>query len=221
MRSVLAIIFLAAVSGTPAVAHFVFLLPPTDGKSVTGVFADRPQAEDTGEIGKISTPTVRLVSLSGKATTTSPDPITGGWRIPVGNDTAAVRATVEYGVVNRGEGHLIRIRHHAHLLLGERAEENPDERPEFALTPVAVTAGLAFRVTFAGKPVTGADVTVYEPGSDQLKVLKADADGLTPGFAKPGRYSARAMHIDKTPGEFEGRKYAVTHSYATATATVK
>lgn len=224
MRLVFATLVGVWLSSTPVAAHFVFLLPPTEGRTVIAVLADRPAKDEAVEIGKIPAPTVRLVDVSGKTTTASAEPEAGGWRLAVGSGTVEVRATLEYGVVNRGEGHVIRLRHHARLLLGELAENKPGgdgQSMTLDLAPVKVTAGLAFRVTLAGKPLAGADVTVYEPGSDQLKVLKADADGLTAGFAKPGRYSARATHIDRTPGEFEGRKYAACHSYATATATVK
>lgn len=215
----IATVLLATTFATTAEAHFVFLLPPTEGRTVTAIFADTPKKDEKVEIGKIEFKAVQVLSASGKTTSATVTAEAGGWRVTVPDDTAEVRATVEYGVVNRGEGHVIRLRHHARLFLGDA----PDEKPAAAFD-VAVArgpSGTAFRVTFDGKPVAGADVTVHEPGTDLLKVLKTDPDGVTPAFTKPGRYSARAMYADKTPGEFEGRKYAVTHSYATATVVLK
>ena len=212
-------VLLAFAFATPAAAHFVFLLPPGDGKSATAIFADIPTKDEAVETGKIEFKTAQVVSTSGKTATVAVQPEAGGWRVPVAADTAEVWATVEYGVVNRGEGHVIRLRHHARLLLGDASAGKATTA--FDIAPVRVPSGVAFRVTFDGKPVAGAEVTVHEPDSDQRKVLKADPDGLTPAFAKPGRYCVRAMHVDKTPGEFEGRKYAVTHSHATATVVVK
>ena len=211
-------VLLATAFANSAAAHFVFLLPPTDGKTATAVFSDTPAKDEKVETGKIEFKSAQVISPSGKATTVSVEPMSGGWRIPVTDDIAEVRTTVEYGVVNRGEGHVIRIRHHARLILGDTADGKPASA--FDIAPVTVSSGTAFRVTFDGKPVAGADVTVHEPGADGMKVLKTDPDGMTPAFAKPGQYSARAMNVDKTPGEFEGRKYGTTHNYATVTVTV-
>jgi len=215
----IATVFLASVFANSAAAHFVFILPPTDGKTVSVIFSDTPAKDEKVEIGKIEFKTAQLVSAAGKTKSVAVEPEAGVWRVPVESDTAEVRATVEYGVVNRGGGNAIRLRHHARLILGEVAEAAP--AAPFDITPVKVSSGIAFRVTFAGKPIAGVDVTVHEPDTKQRKVLKTDASGQTPGFAKPGRYSARAMHADKAPGEFEGRKYLVTHDYATVTVAVK
>jgi len=215
----IATVFLASVFANAAAAHFVFILPPTDGKTASVIFSDIPTKDEKVETKKIEFKTAQVVSTVGKMKSVNVEAEVGGWRVPVGADTAEVRATVEYGVVNRGAGQAIRLWHHARLILSEVAETKP--AAPFDITPVKVSSGVAFRVTFNGKPVAGADVTVHEPDAKEHKVLKADATGLTPGFAKAGRYSARAMHIDKTPGEFEGRKYLVTHAHATVTVVVK
>lgn len=212
-------VILASVFANAAAAHFVFILPPTDGKTVAVIFSDTPVKDEKIETKKIELKTAEIVLKGGKVKPVDVVPEAGGWRVPVGADTAQVRATLEYGVMNRGVGQAVRLRHHARLLLGDVADPKP--AAPFDLTPVKVPSGIAFLVTFEGKPVAGADVTVHEPDSTARKVMKADANGITPGFAKPGRYSARATHIDKTPGEFEGRKYLVTHHYATVTFVAK
>jgi uncharacterized GH25 family protein len=219
MSRIFATVLLASVFATSAGAHFVFLLPPTDGKTALMIFADTPVKDEKVETGKVEVKSAQLHTASGKTTTVSVEPQSGGWSVPVANDTAEVRATLEYGVVNRGEGHVIRIRHHGRLVLGDSIDTKPTTPLDIA--PVKLSSGTAFKVTFDGKPLAGADVTVHEPGSDQMKVLKTDADGVTPAFAKPGAYSARARHADKTAGELDGRKYAATHSYATLTVVVK
>lgn len=215
----IATVLLASIFTNAAAAHFVFILPPSEGKTASVIFSDTPAKDEKVETGKIELKTAQIVSVAGKAKSVAVEAEAGGWRVPVESDTAEVRATVEYGVVNRGAGQAIRLRHQARLILSEVAEAAP--AAPFDITPVKVSSGVAFRVTFAGKPVAGVEVTVHEPDSKQRKVLKADSTGLTPGFSKPGRYSARAMHIDKTAGEFEGRKYLVTHDYATVTVVVK
>lgn len=214
VRSV-ATFVLAIGLAAPAGAHFVFILPARDGKSATAVFSDTPAPDDKVSRKAVELKAARAVNAKGELVELKPD---AGWKFDLPDGVVELRATIEYGVVNRGEGHLIRIRHHARAVLGKASDTGA---APLEITPVAGGGGTAFRVTFNGKPLAGADVTVYEPESDVLKVMKTDADGLTAGFRKPGRYAARVPHIDPTAGEHDGRRYAATHHYATLVMGVK
>ncbi len=80
---------------------------------------------------------------------------------------------------------------------------------------------IVVKALFRGKVLPGTQVLVHAPiGWD--KELKTDADGMvsfTPLW--PGRYVLEMIHVEKTPGEFEGAAYEALRHRSTLALPVK
>jgi hypothetical protein len=207
-----------------ASAHFVFILPPTDGQSARVVLSDTPSADPKASAESLTIKSLSGVSSSGeKVDVARPsfEKALGTWLFPRETQLGAgVCTSINYGVVNRGEGDRYLIRHHAKLVVDlDKAANLPPAPLEIAPRPLG--GGVAFTIQWNGKPLTTADVMVFEPGATAWKILKTDLNGTTATFTTPGLYAARVAQIDPTPGEFEGRRYKSVKHYSTVTVSLR
>ncbi|MGZ8423021.1 MAG: nickel transport complex, NikM subunit,transmembrane, partial [Nitrospira sp.] len=80
---------------------------------------------------------------------------------------------------------------------------------------------IVVKAFFKGQLLSGTQVLVHAPiGWD--KELKTDADGIvafTPLW--PGRYVLEIIHVEKTPGEFEGKSYEALRHRSTLALQVR
>lgn len=206
----------AAIFTPAASAQFLYLRPDT---TTTGTFSlvfhsapltDSATAAKSPEIG-----TVTAISEGGKRTQVA---------VESGDKSATLKATadtlftsVDFGVSNRGEGHLVLIRYHAKV---QPTGGAPAGLP-LELTPKAVSGGVAFVAAAGGKPLGNTTVVVHEPGTAESRTVTTDADGLTPTYTKVGRYAARVGRFEKKKGEHEGKAYTGIWEYSTLVTDVK
>jgi len=218
MRTLVTTLTLALFIPAAAPAHFLFILPPAaNGEVIPLVWSDGPAADP-----KISTEA--LIGGVGKsfAGSWSELPLNaakgdGVWKTATPSaETKTITTKAEYGLVNRGEGHVFLVRY---LAKWSKVVEASTEEPTLTveLTAVRGNGGFCFLATQGSKPLEAIDVTVYEPGSGKTRTLKTDAQGKTPTFSTPGQYAARVFWNDATAGEYEGRKYRGTYYYSTLT----
>lgn len=70
----------------------------------------------------------------------------------------------------------------------------------------------------SGQPLPGAEVTVLEPNQDKGEKFTADARGqIRFPLQKAGIYALRAVYVDATAGELDGKKYPQTRTWTTLT----
>jgi hypothetical protein len=217
MRTFFVTLAIALLVPAIAPAHFLFVLPPAaNSQQMPIVWSDGPVADP-----KISTESLIqgvAKKLDGTWTELSLEPskVEGVWRTVNAADAKVITAKAEYGLVNRGEGHVFLVRYLAKW--SKAVEATPAEATmTVELTAVRGTGGFHFVATQGTKPLALTDVTVYEPNSGKTRTVKTDAQGKTPTFSTAGQYAARVFWNDATGGEYEGRKYRGTYYYSTLT----
>ena len=217
MRTLSATLAIALFVPAAASAHFLFVLPPAaNSQQMPLVWSDGPAADPKisaesligGVAKKFDGTWAELPLEASKAD--------GVWRTINASGAKVVTAKAEYGLVNRGEGHVLLVRYFAKW--SNAVEATPAESTlTVELTAVRGSGGFHFVATQGSKPLANTDVTVYEPNSGKTRTVKTDAQGKTPTFSTAGPYAARVFWNDATGGEYEGRKYRGTYYYSTLT----
>jgi len=200
----------------PASAQFLYLRPDaTAAGTFSLVFHSTPLTDSATPAKSSEIGTVTAISEGGKRTQVTVE--SGDKSVTVKTAADTLFMSADFGVSNRGEGHLVLLRYHAKVQpTGGEAVGLPLE-----LTPKAVARGVAFVAAVGGKPLANATVTVHEPGAAEPRIVTTDADGLTPTYTKAGRYAARVGRFEKKKGELEGKAYTGIWEYSTLVTDVK
>ncbi|MBN9524428.1 DUF4198 domain-containing protein [bacterium] len=197
----------------------MFVIP--DGKDpskVIAVMSDELAPDENVPIEKIKGLTLTCRDAGGKDVPVSlavgKHELTAA--IP-GSGPRVVFGSVNYGVMQKGEGKMYLLAYHPKAVVGAVAADKlviGEKAVPAEIVPVAVGSEVRFQFRAAGKAVTDAEVTVIGPDGKSAKA-KTDATGHTPGFPATGRYGAWAKHIVPTAGEHGGKKYEEARHYAT------
>jgi len=207
------------VSLASASAHFIFILPPLNGSPARVVLNDGPIPDPKASLEAFPLKEFAVLADDGKPTEKKLTPVkdksASFWAFDAdANLGAGIAASIDYGVVNRGEGERYLVRHHAKLVQTLSATLQPTGLP-IEITPKQEGSGIAFIVTINQKPAANYDVVVYEPDHAKVKVAKTDLAGQTATFSTAGTYAVRVSTTDATAGEFEGRRYKAVKHYST------
>jgi uncharacterized GH25 family protein len=218
MRRIVLSLLAVAATAAAASAHFVFVLPAKDGKSVTVVLSEELEVDEAIPAERLKGLTLTGRFDGGKEAPVECKPgkccLTGDLGL-VGPQ--CVYGTLAFGVMQKGDAKPYLLAYHPKavfagadpklLTLGEKAA--PAE-----LVPVVTGAEVKFRLLATGKPVADAELTVLTPDGGKKKA-KTDTDGLTAAYPATGRYGAWAKVVDAKPGEHGGKKYDEARHYAT------
>jgi uncharacterized GH25 family protein len=203
-------------------AHFVFILPEADGRAAKVVFSDRLETDDRVTMDKLTDLKLTLRRAG------HPDaPVTWAkgqhcFDLPIrGDGPRQVFGTVEYGVMQRGEGKPFLLIYHPKAIVGDPAGVQPlGDAVPVEIVPVRGDGGWRFRVLARGKPRADAEVTILSPGETDSKKVKTNAEGLTPAYSASGRYGAWTTLSEPKSGEHGGKKHDEIRHYATVVATL-
>ncbi len=222
----LAVTLLAAT----AQAHFVwvFTLADSTGKVVPHVcFGEVPEPSEAHLLDNVKQ-TKAWIQQPGK----EPQPLTlvkqagkevGSWTADVDAKGAAIFATCDYGVIERG-GKSFLLQYYA-----KKLEATPEqlkafgriEKLPFDIVPTLSGDECQLTVLWNGKPVAESEVTIEKLGAEPQK-LKTDAEGrVSFKTTGAGEYSARAKRVADQPGERDGKSYPSESHYSTLTLIVK
>ncbi len=212
------------VSLASASAHFIFILPPLNGSPARVVLNDGPVPDSKASLEAFPIKEFTVLANDGKSSEKKLTPVKDKsesfWAFDAhANLGAGIVSSIDYGVVNRGEGERYLVRHHAKLVHALSATLQPIGLP-IEITPKPVGSGVAFLVTINQKPAANVDVIVYEPDQAKVKVVKTDLAGQTPTFSTTGTYAVRISQTDATAGEFEGRRFKAVKHYSTLVVTL-
>ncbi len=220
LRRYLAAVVAAAALAATAQAHFVFVVPSADGKSLTAVFSDDTSPDENVPISRIAGLKLAVRGVTGPETPvpleTGKNALSGG--LP-GDGPRVVFGAVEYGVLAKGEGKPYLLAYLPKAVVGPINGRPIVTNAAVELVPEPLGGRVAFKLLAAGKPVADAEVTVTTPDGKKVKV-KTAADGRTPGFAGSGRFVVFGKHVEPTAGEKDGKKYDEVRRYATLVVTV-
>lgn len=204
MRSIFALCVIASLANS-AMAHFVFIVPQADGKNLKVVFSETLEPDDAVTLG----PVAKLaLSADGKPVALKPREHHLDGKLPSG---AVISGSIDYGVMSRG-GQSFLLKYHAKSIDGYAAAKTVNLPAE--LTTERLGAEFVFRAMLNGRAAPQVEVTVLLPDGTSAKAT-TDADGRTKRFAAAGRYGAWARVVEKSAGEFDGKKYTEVRHYPT------
>lgn len=225
MRRSLLGLLLLCLAALPARAHFLWLLPPDDGKgAVRLVFSDTLAPDDADLLARVKHAKAFSVGADGKAAavefTQKDDALVLG---AAGDGPRVFGASCRYGVVQRGDAPPFLLHYYAQTWTGPRPRDvdrilgTVAGRLDLVIVPGQKEAPPAVRVVYKGKPVAGAEVVLRVPGEKQPVTLETDAEGTfrLRRPSGPGLYGIRARMIQKQEGEHDGKKYKEVRHYAT------
>ncbi|MFO0906444.1 MAG: kelch repeat-containing protein [Pirellulales bacterium] len=202
-----------------AQAHFLWLVRDAQhGGKIQVYFGEAAEPDDPALLSKVAA--AEVWSLEGRGQpkslplTHSSDSLTADQARPA---TSILRHN--YGVVEKGGAPFL-LKYYAkaypYALPGTWNAVRDAERLPLEVTPALAADGLRLTVTWAGKPLPGAVVTVNGPGIDSKLEGPADAEGrFVCQLAQPGLYSIRAKHSEETAGTHDGKEYKSVRHYST------
>jgi uncharacterized GH25 family protein len=220
MRRILLSMLTSILVATFSFAHFVYVIPAKDGKTVTVVFSDSLDPDEGVPIEKIAS--LKLTCLSnGQETAVACKTGKHELTATVAPDTKVAFGTVTYGLMTRGEKPNLLI-YHPKAVLGDLSEKEATigAKPPLEVVPVTADGKTKFRLLAVGKPVADAEGSLLMPDGKKEK-LKTNKDGYTAAFAGSGRFAVWMRHTDAKAGIYDGKKYDEVKHYATLVCDVK
>ena len=125
----------------------------------------------------------------------------------------------KYGVISRG-GETFLLNYYAKTypsaLPGTWRALNDAERFPLEVTPELAGEKLRLTVTWNGKPLPKAEVSVEGPGLDETLETATNEDGFVDcPFKQSGLFSIRAKHVEAQSGEHDGKQFTQSRHYST------
>ena len=224
MRRTTLLLLFALACGTllhPVAAHAHFLWLVRDartGGKIQVYFGEAAQPDDPALLGKVAA--AEVWSIEGRG---QPKPLKLVQSAESLSAEQARPATSilrhNYGVVEKGGAPFL-LKYYAKsypfALPGTWTAVRDAERLPLEVTPSLDEAGVRLTVTWAGKPLAGAVVTVNGPGLDSKLEGPTDAEGrFVCKLAQPGLHSILAKHAEETAGTHDGQEYKSIRHYST------
>jgi hypothetical protein len=221
-RRLVLLALLAALAGSPARAHFLFvrILPPAEGGRAAEVyFSELPEAGDPRFLPKIAPTRLWLQTLPGPfeplKVHVAPDRLRA-WLPYTGN--VVVVGECRYGVLPRPGQTPFLLRHFPKAIAGNPDELNkalPHGKLPLEIVATIGADGLRLTALRDGKPVPKAEFVTVDAELKNEK-LTADSDGrATWKPSAPGQYAVYTRSTSKEAGEVEGKKYEEIRDFAT------
>ena len=217
----LTLALLALVLAAPAAwPHFVWIVPEDNGAARV-IFSDSLKPDSADLMAKIAKSEVFVRDEAGKTSPLKWKDEKEAFRLtPEAAGQVLLGSVTRYGVIQRGESEPFLLNYYAKAQLAAKA---PGAASKAASTPweklpleIVAAGPRKFAVLWQGKPLANAEVAILLPGEEKSAEAKADAKGefaVPPG--KAGVYGLRAKHVEKTPGELDGKKYGEARNYTT------
>lgn len=213
---------LAALLPSFAQAHYLWLEQGSGGSHLYfGEYEEMLRETSPGRLDEMPGPEIRAIHRDGQATAIAATREHGGFAFGrPSRDTAVVASESGYAVkdwTRAGIG-IVKPMFYARLIGATAAQAG--EPMTLDIVPAATGEAGAFRVLFRGAPLAGVDVRIIAPNA-WTREASTDKDGVA-RFAFPwrGQYILHIVHLERTPGTFQGTPYEAVRHRATATLYV-
>lgn len=207
-----------ALLGTPAWAHFPFLVPTPDGAGARILLSETLELDEAVPADLVLSGSYGALLPDGSVRRLDVEASDAGAFVTHSEATAAASmlfGTLDLGFTQRGGGTPHVLIYYAKTLLGDPfdpAAHRTDVPIE--ITPVRVEGGLRLLLTVDGAPLPQAEMVVLLPDGAERELVTG-ADGHTETLALHGRYGAWARHWVEESGERDGKAYDEVRRYAT------
>lgn len=207
----------------PASAHFLWLAtePQQYPSKVKLFFGEAAEADDPALLDRVRTAEIWAVNSKGEATAIelakADDSLEAS--LPPGGPPAAVILRHVYGALTKGgESFLLKYygKTYPSALPGLWHQVGDKERLPLEITPQQTDGATLLKVTWLGKPLAGAVLTLVGPGIEEKREIAAGDDGICRcSLSQTGLYSIRVRHVENAPGKHGGKAYQTVRHYST------
>lgn len=214
--TMLAAATVVAAAATAAPAHFVFVVPESDGTHGRVILSEDLEVDD--DIDAALVDGLALVTRDGSGHEAPVDlaVVEGRRRVRLPAADGVVHGRLVHGVVRRAGAEGFLLVYHpktvSGLPFGSAVRIGAAAPAE--LVPSGGPTELRIQLLAQGRPVPDAQVNMILPGGER-QVVSTDTDGRTPAFSAAGRYGAWARVVEATAGEHDGQAYAEVRHYPT------
>lgn len=207
---------LLAVAAVSSSAHFVYVVPAKDGKTVTVVFSEGLEPDENVPVEKIAG--LKLSArVAGNDVAVESKTTEHALTAPVPDGATLVYGRVTYGLYGKPDSKTLLVYHPKAVVGGTTGKAaTVGDKAAVEVVPVADGEKLKFQFLVGGKPAADAEGSVMLPDGSSQKVT-TDKDGLTPAFESTGRYAVYLKHTEPKGHTEDGKTYDVSH-YATLVA---
>ena len=214
------LLFLSALlviaSGTRARAHFIFVLPDSEGTEARVILSETLEVDD--DIDPALVDGVELVTRDGAGAEGAIPLVRDGETrlVKLGEKLrGAIHGRLTHGVMAHGPKPFLVVYHPKACFgypFGSAARIGGESPAE--IVPAGHPGAVRFRLLSRGEPVADAKMIVLLPDGEQKEVV-TDVEGRSPVFHAAGRYGAWARHVVAAPGEHAGEAYVEERHYPT------
>lgn len=212
----------AAALALSASAHFVFIVPAKDAKTIQVVMSEVLEPDDQVGSEKFTAIKLSARTADGKVISLSHQKKEHELVAEVPADARLIYGSVPYGVMQKGDAKPYLLAYHPKAVLASCDEKLATLGSSAAaeVVPTGTNGKMMFTVLAAGKPVADAEVNLILPDGAKEKV-KTNAQGQTKAFAASGRYGLWVKVNETKTGDLDGKKYEEIRHYATLVIDVK
>ena len=214
MLRLTAIAFAVLAFATAATAHFVFVIPDAKNpEKAIVVFSDELAPDANVDIGKIAAIKLQLRDPAGKDSPLTATKAESALAVNVsGKGNRIVFGTIDYGVMQRGEGKPFLLRYHPKAMIGFVDSTKVGEKLPIEIVPIVAKGKAKFLVLSKGKPLPEAEVNVI---GEKKEKLVTDKEGMTSQVDAKGVVGLWTKASEAVSGELGGKKYEEVRNYAT------
>lgn len=218
MRRFLSVLALALTMGVVAEAHFVYVVPESDGTKAKLIFSDSLEPDEAVPITKIKNTKLTLRDATGKESPVELKEEKTYYAVTLpGKGSRTVYGVTNYGVLKKGDAKPFLLKYYPKAIVGGLTAETQKigEPLPVEILPVATNGKIRFQVIAKGKPLTETEISVAAPNADKSEKVTTDNEGFTKAFDAKGTYGLWVRYSENGTGEVDGMKYEEIRSYAT------
>ncbi|MCC9606846.1 DUF4198 domain-containing protein [Blastopirellula sp. JC732] len=223
LTSALAVALLVSAIIAPAQAHFLWLVESDNPKVLNLYFSEGPYADEPAILKRVEDAVAYKVFSDKEPEQikfTLADEELKSEELK-GRGESLYALTRSLGVMERGgEKFLLQYNAKTGPTLGKSAwKRDASKLVTLDVVPTLQDGEAVFTVTFAGKPVEGAEVSV--DGANGKEKAETDSQGIAKFAAnKAGLYAVRAKYVEPKSGQVGDDKYDSIRHYTTLTLPV-
>ncbi|HEY4312230.1 MAG TPA: DUF3386 family protein [Pirellulales bacterium] len=223
-RSILLVLAALNLTATVAQAHFLFvrILPAAEaGRAAEVYFSEKADAGDPRYIDKVASTKLWLQSATGDPQELAVSKATDRLRahLPL-SGSVEVFGLLNYGVLARPQQTPFLLRHYPKAVSGKPDELNHitmQGQSRFEFVPHFDGDQVLLTVLHDGKPQPRVTVNTIDVNLVGDELTTDDQGHVAFKPPAPGVYSVYTQHVDKIPGDHNGKQYDEVREFATLT----
>lgn len=213
MVRLLSVSLIALVATATASAHFIFVVPASDGKSATAIFSENLDPDPQVGIGLIASLKLTALTADGKPQALTCTKGKESLAVTCPEGIQALYGQFDFGVMARGNAPPYLLRYHPKAVLGADSKfSRLGDRVPVEIVPVVEDSKVKFLLLAKGKPVPMVEMVLILPDGFPEKVTTGD-DGTTKSFPAKGRYGAWTRYFEDVEGNVGDKAYKQIRHY--------